>query len=281
MKSVLLKGGWPVVCGLILLLPALLSAAGGLDVDKGWIAATASSILALDSARKTVLQERDALPGDSAERLDSRDFIHYLNARIGAYCKQLIQGGALAELERLPCPAATRSTGQAKTAAGGVLRPPALTRSERTAQLDRELRRSLGDFDEMLAREEAKAAARPPKRRESSGGAGGSAGSGTAAGTVGAAGQKAGEETAALSGERNGEVAGAERSAAEVRAGGRGGPPRAVMGGGRKLPPPEDDDIVARQLREAAEKEPDPELKRKLWEEYWKYKGVDVEQQSE
>lgn len=43
---------------------------------------------------------------------------------------------------------------------------------------------------------------------------------------------------------------------------------------GGKLPPPEDDDIVARQLREAAEKEPDLELKKKLFEEYWKYKGV-------
>lgn len=32
------------------------------------------------------------------------------------------------------------------------------------------------------------------------------------------------------------------------------------------------DDIVARQLREAAEKETDPELKKKLWEEYRKYK---------
>jgi len=34
-----------------------------------------------------------------------------------------------------------------------------------------------------------------------------------------------------------------------------------------------DDDIVARQLREAAEKETDPELKKKLWEEYRKYKA--------
>ncbi len=34
----------------------------------------------------------------------------------------------------------------------------------------------------------------------------------------------------------------------------------------------EDDDIVARQLREAAEKETDPELKKKLWEEYDQYK---------
>ena len=35
---------------------------------------------------------------------------------------------------------------------------------------------------------------------------------------------------------------------------------------------PKDDDIVARQLREAAEEETDPELRKKLWEEYEKYK---------
>ena len=34
----------------------------------------------------------------------------------------------------------------------------------------------------------------------------------------------------------------------------------------------DDDDIVARQLREAAEKETDPELKAKLWKEYEAYK---------
>jgi hypothetical protein len=34
----------------------------------------------------------------------------------------------------------------------------------------------------------------------------------------------------------------------------------------------EDDDIVARQLREAAENETDPELKEKLWQEYEEYK---------
>ncbi len=34
----------------------------------------------------------------------------------------------------------------------------------------------------------------------------------------------------------------------------------------------EDDDIVARQLREAAEKETDPELKEKLWKEYEDYR---------
>lgn len=34
----------------------------------------------------------------------------------------------------------------------------------------------------------------------------------------------------------------------------------------------QDDDIVAQQLREAAENETDPELKKRLWEEYRRYK---------
>jgi hypothetical protein len=40
----------------------------------------------------------------------------------------------------------------------------------------------------------------------------------------------------------------------------------------RQIPSGQDDDIVARQLREAAEKETDPELKEKLWKEYEEYK---------
>ena len=35
-----------------------------------------------------------------------------------------------------------------------------------------------------------------------------------------------------------------------------------------------DDDIIARQLREAALAEEDPELRDRLWEEYRKYKGL-------
>ena len=35
-----------------------------------------------------------------------------------------------------------------------------------------------------------------------------------------------------------------------------------------------DDDIVAKQLREAALAEDDPELRDRLWEEYRKYQGM-------
>lgn len=38
------------------------------------------------------------------------------------------------------------------------------------------------------------------------------------------------------------------------------------------IPNGSDDDIVARQIREAAMREPDPVLREKLWDEYRKYK---------
>lgn len=47
-----------------------------------------------------------------------------------------------------------------------------------------------------------------------------------------------------------------------------------------KYPPPgdipsgDDDDVIARQLREAAMREPDPAVREKLWDEYRKYKGI-------
>lgn len=40
------------------------------------------------------------------------------------------------------------------------------------------------------------------------------------------------------------------------------------------IPDARDDDIIARQLREAATNETDPELREKLWEEYRRYKGA-------
>jgi hypothetical protein len=40
------------------------------------------------------------------------------------------------------------------------------------------------------------------------------------------------------------------------------------------IPNGDDDDVVARQLREAAMREPDPKVREKLWDEYRKYKGI-------
>ena len=40
------------------------------------------------------------------------------------------------------------------------------------------------------------------------------------------------------------------------------------------IPSGRDDDVVARQLREAAMREPDPELREALWDEYRNYTGL-------
>ncbi|MCK5359615.1 MAG: hypothetical protein KAJ95_03265, partial [Gammaproteobacteria bacterium] len=42
------------------------------------------------------------------------------------------------------------------------------------------------------------------------------------------------------------------------------------------IPDGSNDDVVARQIREAAEKETDPELKKKLWDEYRRYKSGEL-----
>jgi hypothetical protein len=43
------------------------------------------------------------------------------------------------------------------------------------------------------------------------------------------------------------------------------------------IPPAENDDAIAAQIRIAAEAETDPEVRKKLWNEYRKYKGMNVE----
>ncbi|PNU20838.1 hypothetical protein C2E25_05490 [Geothermobacter hydrogeniphilus] len=281
-NAVILSRARLLFCGFaLLLLPVPWFLAVGQAAAEDRVASIMSSILALDSARKTVVEELASLPAASPERIDSLDFIAYLNTRIGSYCKQLYQAGALVELERLPCPAAARYGGRPAGADPPSASAPALTRAERTARLDEKLLDALGEFDEMLTKEEAKIASRTPKRRES----GGAGGRRPAADSTGQ--QAAGERQATASVSERQEGAGGTDSTSagggrtatateDASAESQGpvvSPGKPGFGGGRKLPPPEDDDIVARQLREAAQKEPDPELQRKLWEEYWKYKG--------
>lgn len=44
------------------------------------------------------------------------------------------------------------------------------------------------------------------------------------------------------------------------------------------IPPAANDDAIAAQIRLAAEAETDPEIRKKLWDEYRNYKGMNVEQ---
>jgi hypothetical protein len=159
--------------------------------------------------------------------------------------------------------------------------------ADRLKALDRQFNESLAAFDEMLLKELrliqaasakrmqglSEAAAEAGRQAGEKGGAS-SAGKGSTAetagsGTAGGGSEKgeAGTEQAKTSegSGKPGGAAGSGQGAGGWGPGGTGAPP------GSYTPSP-DDDIVARQLREAAEKETDPDLKAKLWKEYEAYK---------
>lgn len=139
--------------------------------------------------------------------------------------------------------------------------------SEEIAQHVSEFDRSLGEFDEKLLREQDRVKARKPQASaaDSGGGAGdagGEDGGGESQGSV-----AGGAQSGARSDEQ-GHAVGSEDE--QTTAASKGSPSTSSAPPG--TPDGHDDDVIARQLREAAEKETNPELKKKLWEEYKRYK---------
>ena len=167
------------------------------------------------------------------------------------------------------------------------------TDAEKIAILDAELGSSLSDFDEKLLREQREIAEK--SRSASTSASGGQAGGGGETGKAGEGeGQGRGKAATSDSAQSATESAPQDSDSAgqsgqesvggkSQEADGKSDEQVASAGGsGRKPaknpPPPDiadgkDDDIVARQLREAAENEQDPELRDKLWEEYRNYKN--------
>ncbi|HHB77369.1 MAG TPA: hypothetical protein ENK84_12665 [Desulfobulbus sp.] len=236
-----------------------------------------SNILALDRVQRNI---RHSLKTNKAGKHISRReehelliFVDYLKERNRTYCKQLAQLGGRSAVADLPCPVDEIPLPRAQ----------AKTTAEKISEFDRQLDASLGEFDEMLLKEQERIAAHQPRQRESGGsaspgGAGGyngrkggqgkSSAAGSAGGRTSGQQQKPGQTPAAGGQGQNGRPAASGAAAAgsqgQAQSGSVSGP------GGDRLH--SDDDIVARQLREAAEKETDPELKEKLWQEYRKYK---------
>ncbi len=213
------------------------------------------------------------------------------------------------KLEALCAPAGGPASG---TGGGQALPgSPAPPEGDELASLDRRLQDSLAAFDEMLlkrldairaesaekmrdlAQQAAQAAAHA--RQRGGGAAGHASKSGGEAGQGGGSarerkgsrqGGQPGKNTS--EGRRRGTATGATGASGQTSSGpgseasgprGTGQATSATRGetgsGGAATPGaynPEDDDIVARQLREAAEQETDPELKKKLWKEYEAYK---------
>ncbi len=227
----------------------------------------------LIAAQRDYQRQRGRL--GAAEAADYADYLVRLRERVSQDCLMLARADVRL-LDETPCLASL----------SGVAKPAPIdqrseqTSAERTARMDAELNEGLGEFDEMLLREQERVKAAAPRSdagassAATGSGQGGGQGEGdsgaeggqTAAGT--AAGGESGDETDA--GDQP--VSGAAGEQPPSGAAGGGGTRRGASGQPAGIPDGSDDDLVARQLREAAEKETDPELKKKLWEEYRKYK---------
>jgi len=234
-----------------------------------------SNILALDRVQRNIyhsLEERKAVKNISnREQRELLIFVDYLQERTREYCGQLEKRSGRAALVDLPCPEEPVRLPEVK----------AKTTDEELADLDHQLDASLGEFDEMLLKEQERIAAHQPRQRESgassSGGAGGDDGQQGGKGNIAAAGATEGGATGGKEQGQSSGITGQGKNGRATTAGatasgrqGQAGSENVKGSCGDKLHA--DDDIVARQLREAAEKETDPELKEKLWQEYRKYK---------
>ncbi|MFT5710306.1 MAG: hypothetical protein ACI8QT_001000 [Halioglobus sp.] len=137
-----------------------------------------------------------------------------------------------------------------------------LTTAEQVAILDGQLERGAGEFDAMILEEQTE------QRRTTREQTNTTQTSGQTSSAGGSAYEEGGVADAGGYSSTGGGMGGVSR-------GGAGIPENTA-----KYPPPDnipsgnDDDVVARQLREAAMREPDPALREKLWDEYRKYKGI-------
>jgi hypothetical protein len=264
------------------------------------------SVIALDRARHRAVHDLAEKKQNAAleekQQQDYKKFIIFLTVKIDEYCQQLRTEVGEAAVEGLPCPEGNQAFGAVQV--GSVQ-----TSEEQVVELESLLVDSLEQFDDKLLKEEERLAARQPKDRETGYGYGGSqdqgsggetAGTGQTSGQGSGSSQSTGSEGTAGQDSQDSETDGtraAQGTGGSATGTGKEGTATIGKGAGSGEgagPPVEeggaeqsagsssqsgkveletgDDDVVARQLREAAEKETDPELKKKLWEEYRKYK---------
>jgi hypothetical protein len=199
---------------------------------------------------------RGTLAGNEAA--DYAAWVARLHRQVAEDCA-VLAGHGIPAPEELSCPVAVA----AFIAPAPIDQVAEQTSAEKTAVLDAELRTGMGEFDEMLLQEQERIKAATPYTSDSSGQGGGQGGGADGGGATGGTGQQATDNADGS----------ADGSSGQQQGAGPGKPQHTARAGTpADIPDGSDDDVVARQLREAAEKEADPELKKKLWEEYRKYK---------
>jgi hypothetical protein len=160
--------------------------------------------------------------------------------------------------------------------------------SNRREEINRRLDETFGVFDETVRDTQAAIAKERADQQGQGGGEPGEGEGGSEAGGSGTGGDESGGsgpkspgglESVGRGGKGEGEAEGSGTAEDQKTSSTQGGVGGSVGGGGdgpksipADIPDGQDDDIVARQIREAAMKETDPELRAALWEEYRRYK---------
>lgn len=253
------------------LLNSCAEASGTLSTAEARIEQIKADSTSLEQARQEYqsLHKRGKL--GEAEATDYRAWLAQLHEQLARDCNKLERLSVSPLPSDLPC----------DSLQGEGLMPVPVdmqaerTRSEGTAALDGELDASLGQFDDKLLREQERIKAATPRTESGDPGQSGETGKEGGAGGV-AAGDTGADTTEEEAADQT--TTDTSTSAQEQAEGGAiGKPGRSVVSTAPDdIPDGSDDDVVARQLREAAEKEADPALRKKLWEEYRKYKqGID------
>jgi hypothetical protein len=157
-----------------------------------------------------------------------------------------------------------------------------MTAEDQRAQIDRRFEETFAVFDERMRKEQETIS----QERAAGGGAGSGPGmegypgeAGDGSGVEGRQGGRDGDQAdgGGMPGGEGESGQGSSDNSGERGGGGGVGGGGPLGGSGPSdvpadIPDGRDDDIVARQLREAAMKETDPELRERLWEEYRQYK---------
>lgn len=232
---------------------------------------------ALRAAQDDYRSQRELNGLGGTEAADYAAYIARLQRRVFEDCQSVLAlGGSYPD--DLPCQAGVSS----ETGSADIAMQAERTAEEQVAALDAMLMAGLGEYDERLLREQERIKAAAPNTNSDTGGGDGSGSEGGGADGGGEGEGENGTEGEAGDQSRNsGDVAGDGQQTGATGGQRQGGPVDSSQGSGdagnesdqpADIGDGSDDDVVARQLREAAEQETDPELKAKLWEEYRRYK---------
>jgi len=218
---------------------------------------------ALLDARVEFEEMEKACDTGSEEQADFAAWIKQLSEQFAESCRTVSSHLAQSIPADIPCGEFTTTF----TNPAGIDIQHETTDAEKTAAMVGQFNDSLGEFDEKLLREQDRVKAQKPLSASAN-----SAGGGATGGSDGNSGGESAQDSVEGEAAHEGQQSDQQGSDKTV-SGSRG----TSSSGKQSTAPPDipdgsDDDVIARQLREAAEKEADPELKKKLWEEYRRYK---------